>query len=81
MSYFNNDHLQINNLIIDFEENISKISSISQILQSIDNIDEFNDLRSQITNLFKDTDCISDVVDLAQAPISGGNKRTSPQSK
>ena len=54
MSYFNNDHLQINNIIVDFEENITKISNFSQVLQSIDNIDEFNDLRNQINNLFSD---------------------------
>ena len=54
MSYFNNDHLQINNIIIDFEENISKISSFNQILNSIDNMDEFIDLRNQLHNLFTD---------------------------
>jgi hypothetical protein len=54
MSYFNNDHLQINNIIIDFEENISKISSFSQILNSIDNFDEFIDIRKQINTLFND---------------------------
>ena len=54
MSYFNNDHLQINNIIIDFEENISKISSFSQILNSIDNFDEFIDIRKQINSLFND---------------------------
>ena len=54
MSYFNNDHLQINNIIIDFEENISKISSINQVLNSIDNIDEFNELKNQLNILFTD---------------------------
>ena len=54
MSYFNNDHLQINNIIIDFEENIGKISSINQILNSIDNIDEFNELKNQLNILFTD---------------------------
>ena len=54
MTYFNNDHLQINNIIIDFEDNISKISSFNQILNSIDNIDEFFDIRKQLNNLFTD---------------------------
>ena len=54
MSYFSNDHLQINNIIIDFEENISKISSFNQILNSIDNMDEFIDLRNQLHNLLAD---------------------------
>ena len=54
MSYFNNDHLQIDNIIIDFEENISKISSFNQILNSIENLDEFIDLKKQINNLFND---------------------------
>lgn len=44
-------------------------------------VSSFEDFLKSITNLFEDTDWISDVVDLAQAPISGGNKRTSPQSK
>ena len=54
MSYFNNDHLQINNIIIDFEENIGKISSINQILNSIENFDEFIELKNQLKNLFTD---------------------------
>ena len=54
MTYFNNDHLQINNIIIDFEDNINKISSFNQILNSIDNIDEFFDIRKQLNNLFTD---------------------------
>ena len=54
MAYFNNDHLQVNNIIIDFEENINKISSFSQILNSIENFDEFIDIRKQINTLFND---------------------------
>ncbi len=54
MTYFNNDHLQINNIIIDFEDNINKISSFNQILNSIDNIDEFFDIRKQLNNLLTD---------------------------
>ena len=54
MSYYNNDHLQINNIIIDFENNIGKISSINQVLNSIDNIDEFNELKNQLNILFTD---------------------------
>lgn len=54
MSYFNNDHLQINNIIIDFEENIGKISSICQIINSIDNIEEFIELKNQLNNLLTD---------------------------
>ena len=54
MTYFNNDHLQINNIIIDFEENIGKISSISQIINSIDNFEEFIELKNQLHNLFTD---------------------------
>ena len=54
MTYFNNDHLQINNIIIDFEDNISKISSFNQILNSIDNIDKFFDIRKQLNNLLTD---------------------------
>ncbi len=54
MAYFNNDHLQVNNIIIDFEENINKISSFSQILNSIENFEEFIDIRKQINTLFND---------------------------
>ena len=50
MSYLNNDHLKINNIIIDFEENINKISILSQALSSIESLEEFNEVRAQLNN-------------------------------
>ena len=54
MLYFIKDHLLINNIITDFEENINKISSINQVLNSIDNIDELKELKNQLNILFTD---------------------------
>ena len=53
MSYFNNDHLKISNIIIDFEQNLSVISDFNNILISINNIDEFNNLRAQLNKELK----------------------------
>ena len=50
MSYFNNDHLKINNIIIDFEENMNKISIFSKALSSIESLEEFIDARAQLNN-------------------------------
>ena len=50
MSYFNNDHLKISNIIIDFEENISSISNFNKLLSNINNLDEFNNLRNELCN-------------------------------
>ena len=73
MSYFNNDHLQINNIIIDFEENINKISSINQVLNSIDTIDEFNELKNQLKILFteieNDTNTLINTLKIVQFNI------------
>ena len=73
MSYFNNDHLQINNIIIDFEENINKISSINQVLNSIDTIDEFNELKNQLNILFteieNDTNTLINTLKIVQFNI------------
>ena len=48
MSYFNNDHLKINNIIIDFEENMNKISILNQSLSSIESLEEFNEVKAQL---------------------------------
>jgi hypothetical protein len=50
MSYINNDHLKINNIIIDFEENMNKISILCQALSSIESLEEFIDVRAQLNN-------------------------------
>ena len=44
-------------------------------------VSSFEDFLKSINDLFESTDWIGEVVELAQAPISGGNKGTSPQSK
>ena len=56
MSYFDNDHLKISDLIIDFEENISIISNLREKLLNINNIEEFNNLRTELYELLKNTE-------------------------
>ena len=53
MSYLENDHLKISDIIIDFEENINKISNFNNLLISINNIDEFNNFRTELNFLLK----------------------------
>ena len=48
MSYFNDDHLKISDIIIDFEENITLISNFNELLLSINNLDQFNNLKTQL---------------------------------
>ena len=62
MAYFDNDHLLINNIMIDLEQNINKISNCNQLLNQINNIDEFRELRNQLNLLFNDIESDSKTI-------------------
>ena len=50
MSNFDNDHLKINYLIIEFEKNINIILNVNQNLSSIQSLEEFSKAKSQMSN-------------------------------
>lgn len=73
MSYFDNDHLKISNLIIDFEENLLLISDFSKLLFSINNLDEFKNLRAelneQLMNIENETNILLNTLKIIQYSI------------
>ena len=73
MSYFDNDHLKISNLIIDFEENLLLISDFNKLLFSINNLDEFKNLRAelneQLMNIENETNILLNTLKIIQYSI------------
>ena len=73
MSYFNDDHLKISDIIIDFEENITLISNFNELLLSINNLDQFNNLKIQLndklTNIENETNTLINTLKIIQFNI------------
>ena len=73
MSCFDNDHLTISNIIIDFEENLLLISDFNKSLFSINNLEEFNNLRAelndQLMNIENETTILINTLKIIQYSI------------
>ena len=73
MSCFDNDHLTISNIIIDFEENLLLISDFNKSSFSINNLEEFNNLRAelndQLMNIENETTILINTLKIIQYSI------------